>query len=140
MGVTILKEEVMDVPTLAPQAAIILAREGDWEAIRYLRDRLAERYNTVQQVFLYRAKAAAALIAGGHPASVAELQALLRTEDPLVHVSVCIHIGEIGKRNLLTILHPAIESTDPNVSLAACEAAIAIAEPDFRERLIEIRE
>ena len=137
-GMELLREETMDIPALAPEAALILARDRDWEAMQFLRQRLTGRFDKTEKLLLNRGKAAAALIAGGDPVAMSVLQELLRSEDmPSVQTSVCDLIANLGDRRLLPITQSAIESMNPLVALAGCQAAVATADEDFRRRLRE---
>ena len=51
-------------------------------------------------------------------------------------VEACKTIAEIGARGLMTLLKPAVGSEYAEVAMAACEAAIAISDPEFRDRLL----
>ncbi len=140
MGRDVLANEFMTVPTLAERAALILAREGHPEAMQFLRSRLDRRFDEIEERLVFRAEAAAALIEGGDPVPIAVLQELLRFDRAPVTVRVCELIAELGKRQLLPITQPAIENSTHEIALAACTAAIAIANPnDFREKLIQSR-
>ncbi len=140
MGRELMKKEFMRVPTLAHEAAILLAREGDWDAMQYLRNRLEQRFDPVKEALSFRARAAAALIEGGDASNVAILQELLRSDLIEIRLQVCELCAELGKKQLLTILQPPIESPQVEIAVEACTASIAIANPnDFRKRLNESR-
>jgi HEAT repeat protein len=124
-------------PTLAPEAALILARDGNWDAVQYLTGRLKRRYDVKEDVMLYRARAAAALMASADPTAVSYIQELLRSDNLIVKKQICILMADLGKRRLIEILQPTIESSDSELALQACSAALAIAKPEFRERYIE---
>lgn len=137
MGRELLQNEFMQVPTLAPQAAMLLAAEGDWAAMQLLRDRLARRFDPLDEILKSRADAALALIAGGENAPTAVLQDLLRSEKNAVRVYVCLKIAKANDRQLLAITQPCIESSENPVALTASNAAISLADPDgFRERYL----
>jgi len=53
-----------------------------------------------------------------------------------VEQDVCQRIAPLGMRTLLTILQPSIESSNPMVALAACQACAATGDSNFRERLV----
>ncbi len=101
---------------------------------------------------------AAALIEGGDVQAKSVLQELLRmTIDDIfakgrasdkaykrqtltiAQVATCNLIASIGTRNLLSLCQPAIESMIPEVATAASEAAVAIAHPEYQERLRRLR-
>ena len=63
-------------------------------------------------------------------------QAIVKT----VRIFAANRIAELGYPNLMTILQPPIESIDAETALAASSAALAIADSEFKERLIELKE
>ncbi len=143
-GKDLLPKQMEQFPTLAPEAALVLARDGNWDAVQYLVDRLAHRYDEEVDVMTFRAKAASALIENGDTTAVSHLQELLRTDKPAVKREICSILATLGKRKLILVLQPLLESAkDDNASrdlaIQAATAVVAIAKPDFRERLIEIQ-
>jgi len=140
MGKKLLSGEMMGVPTLAPDAALVLAKSGDWDSISFLLKRLSSRYDETTEKMLYRARAAIACIQGGDPTAVSVIQELLRVDNPEVRAQVCPMLIELGKRRMIPILQPLIESTNGEVSMNACTAALALARPEFREKLLESQE
>jgi len=140
LGRELLVEKYLAMPTLAEDAALILAREGHFESMDLLRARLGKQFDPTEPWQALRARAAIALIAGGDPSPISVLQDLLRSDNPRITVMVCNMIAALGKRQLLPITQPPIESPNPDIALAACRAAIAIANPnDFRERLVALQ-
>ncbi|HOZ48520.1 MAG TPA: hypothetical protein PLO37_15150 [Candidatus Hydrogenedentes bacterium] len=138
-GRELMADEFMQTHTLAPKASLILAKEGDWDAMTLLRGRLDRRYDEIREVLMFRADAALSLIAGGDPSYTSVLQELLRSDDVAVRLYVCRQIIVGGLHDLITITQPVIESPQPRVALAACTAAVALANPnEFRERLLEL--
>lgn len=140
MGKELLSDEMMDVPTLAPDAALVLAKSGDWNSISFLLKRLSSRYDETTEKMLYRARAAIACYQGGDPTTQSVIQELLRVDNPEVRAQVCPMLIELGKRRVIPILQPLIESTNGEVSMNACTAVLALARPDFREKLLESQE
>ena len=137
MGRELLQNEFLQVPTLAPQAALILAKEGDWDAMRLLRDRLNRRFDPLEKILKSRADAAVAVIAGGDNAPIAVLQDLLRSEKAIVRTYTCWKIVQLGNKQLLPITQPCIESSEDPVAMWACMTAVGLADPDgFRDRLL----
>jgi len=134
-----LSEIVQDTPTLAFEAALILARKGDWDASEVLRQRLQRRDSTAERVQVERARAAAALIAGGDPGGVSIFQDLLRGDSTLVRTSIVQMIAEIGERRMLTVIQPVLESSDAGVALETATTALSLGMPDFRDRLTAYR-
>ena len=166
----LLKEEMKNTPTLAPENAILLAREGDWDASQFLVNRLKRRYDDVtdedrktlsrnelmlrEKTVAYRASAAAALLENDATA-ISYLQDMLRSDDMPLRNTVCGLIMKYGKRRMITILQPTIEmasqtavpasgsstSQAPELTvLSACQAAISIANPDYRKRALELND
>lgn len=132
----VLRDELMEVPTLQVSAALVLAPKSDIKAMRILRERLLRRPDLVESELLLRTNMAAALIEGGDRTAVPILQDLLRTDFPAVQVRVCRQVTKLGLRSLVTLVQPAIESEDRGVAVAACQAAVATAYPDYRDRLL----
>ncbi|HOE65949.1 MAG TPA: hypothetical protein PLO62_05435 [Candidatus Hydrogenedentes bacterium] len=136
MGESLLQNEILGVPSLELEAALILARDGNVRAARVLRDRLQQRFNPDEPTLLLRSKMAIALVKGGDRAMISTLQGLLRSNIAAVEQDVCQRIAPLGMRTLLTILQPSIESSNPMVALAACQACAATGDSNFRERLV----
>lgn len=129
-----------DLPTLTPEAALWLAPDNYWEAIQFLRNRLARREDPTEVNLLYRARNAASLFKSGEPASLAVFQELLRQDDlPQVRQLVFKLITELNDRRLFSILQSSIENVDAETALGACTAVLALAEPEYRDRLLETR-
>lgn len=138
MGREILTQEMLPSPTLGVRAAELLAREGHYDAMQLLRSRLAQPSSPYPDQMKARADMAGALFLGGDAGIVSEFQALLRSDDAEVVKYVCSVIVRIGKRPLLAVTQPPMEASKNDIALAACSAAIAIANPnDFRERLAQ---
>ncbi len=139
MGSKILQDIMATVPTLQPEAALILAREKNWEATAFLRNRMARRENPTPENLLFRARNAASLYLGGEPTALAVFQELLRTDNAKLKQLVCELVTEINDRRLLTLIQSSIENADDGMALDACEAAVSLAMPDFQRRLVESR-
>lgn len=153
-----LKNRAMSTPGFDREAAILLAVTGDWDASEYLRRLMTERNDPNQENLIYKARAAAALAEAGYPPAVSELSRLLRIQETdvlalgtdaeqvkprivkAVRIFTANRIAQLGYPNLMTILQPPIESIDPETALAACEAANAIADSSFRDRLVQLNE
>lgn len=153
-----LRPENLREPIYAVEAAIILVRGGDWDATLELRDRFEKSSKTTEEALNERARIAAGLIEGGYKQAKSGLQDLLQLTPPDIFLSrntrnlqgakkdiiratqitVCNLIADSGARSLMSILKPTLENQDTEVALAACEAAIAIANPTYRERLVQI--
>ncbi len=137
-GKDLMAKEMFTTPTLQPEAATILARDGNRDAIQYLSGRLQGLYDEKPEVLLFRAKAAIALMYTTDPMAVSHLQKLLAANLPMSKIAICNLIAETGKRKLLPILQPLIEADNkrPWVVMAACGAVLAVAQPDFQARFI----
>ena len=141
-----LKKLFKDQPTLRSDIALLLAKEDDWDATQYLRSRLDRSEDDTELNLLFRAENAASLLINDDPHGLATFQELLRqdsTRTPALDMrlkrTVCRLVTEVGKRNLLAIIQPTMEATNGMVALSACEAAVSLALPEFRERLTEWR-
>ncbi|MCX5759175.1 MAG: hypothetical protein NTU83_11840 [Candidatus Hydrogenedentes bacterium] len=135
-GKDLMVKEMLASPTLQPETAPILARDGNREAVQYLAGRLQALYDEKPDVLLFRAKAAIALMYTVDPTAVSHLQKLLTVNHAGVRMEISNLIAETGKRKLLPILQPLIEDARPGVSMAACGAVLAIARPDFQARFV----
>ncbi len=138
-GRAMMAETLRDVPTLAPEAALCLAEQGDMDAKVYLQRRLERREDLTSENLAYRARAASALILGGDHTGATILADLLRDNSEEMAAEVCDAIVRLGRVSLLTLTQPPIESAKAEVALEAAATAIALAEPEFRDRLILYR-
>lgn len=150
------------VPDFKPNPAFILARDGVADAASYLLDELNSIDDPNLENLVFRARAAAALVAGGHTPAVSNLQRLLSLDPSnvyernikagerktrqkeiviLLRDEVCKLAAEVGVRRLLPVMQPVLISSteDGRVILSACEAVVAIADSAYRERLLESR-
>ena len=128
-----------DYPTLAPRAALVLARDGDWEATQFLRSRLTRREDPTDANLMYRAEAAAALLVNGDPSTLAVFQEILRSNSTKAKQKVFEMFTDIGSVRLIPILQPSIENVDKHMSLDACQTVATLALPAFRARVMEMR-
>jgi HEAT repeat protein len=139
LGIDELKHIFKNYPTLTPEVALLLAHEGDWEATQYLKTRLGRREDPTEPNLRFRARNAQALFAGGDPSAMAVFQELLRTDNDTVIRDVFNLMTELGNPRLITLLQPSIENVDQQFAMGACQSVIALALPQFRERLILYR-
>ena len=138
MGKQLLVEDALKNPLQDVDAAILLAKAGDSTGQRWLRERYFTRNAGTDMKELWkRAEAASALIASGDPSAITQFQELLRSENPRVQVRTCVEIGLLGKRNLLVLTQASIESSVMNVALNGVRASLAIANDDYRKRLVD---
>jgi len=139
MGRRLLSEIIQGTPTLAFDAALILAREGDWDASEVLRQRLQRRESTAPRAQIERARTAAALVQGGDPSAVSIFQDLLRSDSMEVRTAIVQMIAEIGERRLITVIQSVLESSDNAVAVESATTALALGIPDFLQRLQAFR-
>ncbi len=139
MGKEELKYIFKNYPTLTPEVALLLAKEGDWDATQYLRNRLTRREDPTEPNLRFRARNAKALLEGGDASAMAVFQELLRSDNTEIIRFVFGLMTELGNPRLITLLQPSIENVDKSFSLGACEAVIALALPQFKDRLLTYR-
>ena len=135
MGKTLLRDEMMSLPSLQLDAAILLASGGDTRAGEFLRDRLGRRFEPTPEDLINRARMAAALFQSGDRTMLGLLMELGRSELPAVQLAVYTLAGEMGERSLVSAVRPGIEESNPLLSLSACNAAVALLDPEYRERM-----
>ncbi len=138
-GLEELKKIFNDYPTLAPEAALYLTKNADWEATQFLRTRLTRREDPTDANLIYRADTAAALLINGDPSTLAVFQEILRSDSVKARKKVFELFTDIGNARLIPILQPNIENVDKRMSLDACETVATLALPAFRTRLLEMR-
>ncbi len=138
-GTNVLRQEIHDTPTLARDAAIVLARDGDFEGRRHLNDRLRERYDPYPQAVIRRARMVTALIEGQDRRALSALRQLLQSENAAVNRAILNLAGETGVRSVMPFVAPHINSANDQVALAASLAAVATGDPRVRQRLKEVR-
>lgn len=124
--------------TITPEAALLLARDGYWEAIQYLQERLKRREDDTPGNLAYRARNADSIIASGDNSAVYVYQDLLRRENTDIRLLVLRLIAQSGDRSMLKLIQTSIANVDPEISMAACNATLAIANHTFRERLQDL--
>lgn len=154
----LMENECMRSPAFAPEASIILARNGDWSASLYLRDQLEKQRDLNRENLAYLARTAATLVSIGDLQANKTFRFLLNMTESDVfargkyndrkyktttlkntQVLVCNLMSEIGDESLLPLANTAINSPFPEVAIAACEAVIAIVNPEYRKRLADSR-
>lgn len=140
LGEQLLREESLAYPTLELEAALVLTRNGDYQGKLILNQKLDSSYGDDTSTLMARAGMAAALVKGSDRRAVTVLQELLRIErKPEVTKEVCYIFAELGLHYLLGVTQPIIDSGNPEVALAACQAVVAMIYPDFRARFAEMR-
>jgi HEAT repeat protein len=138
-GRRILKDEVLKEPSLTVDAAMLLARNGDLPAMQILQERLARRYDEDVDSLILRANMAAALVKGDDRSKITTLQELLRRDNLRAQIYVLELLPDIGLRTLITIVAPSVESGNPLLNVAGCQAAVLLAHPQARNRWLKNR-
>jgi hypothetical protein len=136
-GESLLVQQMESVPTLSRRAGIALASEGNFLARTHLSESLNQRYDRDQRTLMCRAEMAAAVLRGGDRKSVAILQELLRVDDAAVRDLTLRYLAELGRRSAMPVVRPALQSNDPATAVRACEATVAILNPEYRQRLMD---
>ena len=138
-GVEELHKIFKSYPTLAPEAALVLTKKGDWDATQFLRTRLTRREDPTDANLIYRAQTAAALLMAGDTAAQAVFQEILRSNSVKAKQKVFELFTDIGNVGMISILQSSIENEDKRMSLDACEAVATLALQSFHSRILEMR-
>ncbi|MEK7795417.1 MAG: hypothetical protein AAB353_12850 [Candidatus Hydrogenedentota bacterium] len=153
-----LMQDALKSPAFRDDAALILAKDGDWEAQQELRKILDRPFDPSVENLVDRAKIYGVLLENGDPAGKTELLDLMQIgPDAIIYrgegkgdkekaegvvtvqVAVCHVAAALGNRGLMAVMQIGIPAAAPKVALAACEAATAISNPEYGERLRNIR-
>jgi len=153
VGTNVIRNEYLEsqaVP-LRHRAAVILAKQEDVKALQVLRQDLRSRYDANPDILLRRAEAVEALIGAGDRTYMGAFQELLgqsnqfesrnaavQARNQIGEAAVLAVIAQSGDRSLLTTVSPSVANHQPLVSIAACAAAIALANDEYRARIKEI--
>lgn len=124
--------------TITPEAAILLAADKYFEAGQYLQERLKRREDDTPENLVRRARNANAIITSGDNSAVYVFQDLLRRSDVDIKEEVLHLIIESGDRQMLKLIQTSIGNQDPELSMTACNAAKAISNPTYRQRLLDL--
>ncbi|NIA12657.1 MAG: hypothetical protein GWP08_01160 [Nitrospiraceae bacterium] len=135
-GAQILQMELTEMPTLAREAAIVLAGSGVWDGKQFLMNALKSRYDEEEEEMFFRAQAALALVKSGDPTAITHVQELLRVKEDGVRNRICFELAALGNRHQIAIVQSCVESPNPILAISASTAAVAMARPDFRDRLV----
>ena len=158
MALELLAGRCLNSPVYGPRAALELGREAQWDGLEYLREFLQKPRDPNRANLILRANMAAALIEGGDLTAKIIIQDLLglsdrdifekgRSRDDVykretvkaVKIVVCNLLAAIAQRNLISLMRPVIDDPNPEIALAACEAAVAPAQPEYIHRLQRVR-
>lgn len=133
-----LNDTIANVPTLAYEAALVLAADGDWDAMQFVRRQISRPTGLDDDSQIARLRGVIALIEGGEfEAPMAMLQEIVRTDSEAVSRAVTRRLTRVGRPILLTLLQSQVENANMQLALNACTAAIAIGHPEFRTRLVD---
>ncbi|MFO7775580.1 MAG: hypothetical protein R6W89_07250 [Candidatus Hydrogenedentota bacterium] len=138
-GTNVLRQTIQESPTIAEEAAIVLARDGDFEGRRYLNQQLQERYDPYPQAVVRRARMVTALIEGQDRGALSALQRLLQSDHGAADRAILSLAAQTGVRSVMPLVAPKINSGNDEVALAASMTAVAIGDPRVRQRLMEVR-
>lgn len=140
LGEKLLKDEALETPALSLRASMALAAGGELEARERLQEELNERYEPLPAQMMERGRIAATLIKSGDRRNIAVLQELLSSDDDEVKIFALNQIAQLGQRNFLDLLAPAMQSPNDVVAITACETVVAIVNPAYRKRIMAISE
>jgi len=154
----IMKTDALRQPAYQRTAGLLVADAGDWEGTLFLREYLEKAEDPNLENLLFRAEVGATLFLGGEGRAKLVLQELInmrasqiyargktgddnykRDTAKMVQVNALRRVGATGARELLSLLEGAVESTDVDVAITACTAAVEISNPEFGARLREAR-
>ncbi|MBI1321389.1 MAG: hypothetical protein GC168_20895 [Candidatus Hydrogenedens sp.] len=134
-----LKRTFREVYSLSLDAALLLAADGDFEALGDLQNRLNQRYNEDEEGLTRVGKIATALMLGGDSTAQAVYQQIFRKDSMPAKISALRAMVEVGDRRLMNLVQSALESGDISLAVEACTSAIALSDPGFRQRLLAFR-
>lgn len=145
--------QTLGQPPFQRVAAIELAKDGNPEAVKFLRDFLDKQVDPDPSNLIYKAGVGLALYqqgdlqAKGIIADVLNTQAsdiYLRNQTAnnqakeqaaqAVQIGACMLVGHSMRRDLLPLLAGPMQGADPLVALAACDAITQIANRDYGHR------
>jgi len=134
-GGTILREDLLTVPSLQFEAARVLALKGDVKGAQFLRTWLSERRDPSETIQKQRADATHALIRSGDRTNAGVFQDLLREAPASVQMLVLARISDLDVHSLLPMILPTLEGQDPAVAIMAAQTAVVMAHNDYGDRL-----
>ncbi len=149
----LLATEFMKEPAYDRFAALVLARDGDPDALKFLRGFLEKPFDPNAENLIFRASAAMALYIAGDIQAKGIVTDVLNTRPGDIYAAgktgdqkfkeasvntvqraVCALMGNTMRRDMLPVLAGPIQSTDPTVALTACLAAMQIGNREFGKR------
>ncbi len=142
--------QTLGQPPFQRNAAIELAKEGNPEAIKFLRDFLVKQVDPDPNNLVYKAMVGLALYEQGDLQAKGIIADMLNTQASDVYIrgqtannqakekaaltvqlGTCMVIGHSMRRDLLPLLMAPMQSVDPAVALAACDAIMQIANREY---------
>jgi len=152
-AINLFETQTMSQPPFQRGAALELAEEGNAEAVKFLRDFLVKQVDPDVENLVYRAAVGLTLYKQGDLQAKGIVADVLNTQPSdiylrgqtgnnqakeaaalAVQVSTCALIGDSMRRDLLPLLAAPMQSVDPVVALAACNAITEISNRDFGKR------
>ncbi len=149
----LLETEGMSQPGFQRETALLLAKEGSPEAMKFLREFLKKQSDPDDVTLVYRAQAGLALYSAGDIQAKTIISDVLniqpvdiyargKTADKqykevavrLVLLQTCTMLGNSMRRDLLPMLAGPLQSSDLLVALSAAEAIVSIGNHDFGKR------
>lgn len=124
--------------TITPEAALLLAGDNYYEASQYLQERLKRREDDTPENLAYRIRNAHAIVSSGDNSAVYVFQDILRSDAGPIKEDALRLIAKTGDRTMLKLIQTSIANVDPELSMVACETAMAIANPTYRQRLQDL--
>jgi HEAT repeat protein len=134
---------------------LLLGENEDWDGIMWIRKYLKKQYDPNYKNLIYRANLGYALYDAAQAQAKIEFQNIMGMTETgiyakgytndirykkktiaLIQAEVCRLLGQLGDKTMLTILTRAMAHEDKTLALAACDAAVQIAKPEYRERII----
>ncbi|NUM53072.1 MAG: hypothetical protein HUU46_05460 [Candidatus Hydrogenedentes bacterium] len=134
-GGAVLRDELMEVPSLQFDSARVLALKGDVKAMQYLRDWLGQRRDPSESLLIQRAQATHALIKAGDRTNAGVLQDVIREGSANVQITALKLIADLDINAFLPMILPVLTSNDPATVVTACQTAVAVANNDYGQRL-----
>lgn len=154
----LMKEVALGQPAYQRTAALLLAADQVWEGTLFLRNYLEKAEDPNLKNLVFKAKVAETLFMAGDIQAKNLLQELVNTRPNTIYtkgrttdmdfkirtatevqLNALVLIENTGSRNLLSLLVGPVESANPLVAVNACMAAVAIGNPEFGDRLKEMR-
>lgn len=154
----LMEEVALEQPAYQRTAALLLAADQVWEGTLFLRNYLEKAVDPNLKNLVFKAKVAETLFTAGDIQAKNLLQELVNIKPSAIYVkgrtsdvdfktrtatevqlNALILIENTGSRNLLSLLVGPVESVNPLVAISACMAAVAIGNPEFGDRLKEMR-